>query len=210
MSTAPLEPRLTALETALVELAHAQARTQGHLDRLSDEMRAFKDEMRVVVERLESWVREQGGQGDRRWGELANKMGTLAEDIVAPGIPAVFLHLFGQEPSLAVRVRRRHPEDPGRSREFDVVAHGGDIVLINETRSTLRPGDLDEFVTVLAGDAREYLPEARGKRLVGALASFYVDPSLVRAGERHGLLMLGLATGLLEVLNREGFRPREF
>lgn len=166
-----------------------------------------------TIERLDlslAQMRQAEERLGRQLGELANKMGTLVEDIVVPGIPEVFLRLFGLEPDLAIRVRRHHPADRGRSREFDAIAQAGDVVLVNETRSLLRPPDIDEFVALLRTEARDYLPEARGRRLVGALASFHVDASLVRAVERQGLLVLGLARGLLEVLNSEGFRPREF
>jgi hypothetical protein len=44
----------------------------------------------------------------------------------------------------------------------------------------------------------------------GALASFYVDSTLVTAGERSGLLMLGLTRGIIQVLNSPGFAPRAF
>lgn len=109
------EARLTTLEHAMAELAHAQVRTTANLDRLSEEMRVFKDEMRASKK-----------DADERWGELANKMGTLAEDIVAPSIPKVFQALFGvEDPDWYVRVRRRHRADRSRRVEFDVVAWGG-------------------------------------------------------------------------------------
>ena len=65
-------------------------------------------------------------------------------------------------------------------------------------------------MALLAGEARAYLPEAAGRKLVGAIASFRTDASLVRAAERQGLLVFGLGSELLEVLNSEGFRPSEF
>ena len=135
----------------------------------------------------------------------------MAEDIVAPGIPTIFRTVLGSEldPDLTIRTRRRHRTDRGRTQEFDVVASAGDLCLVNESRSRLTPQDVTDFVVVL-GEAREFLPETREQRLVGALASFYVDPSLVAAGERQGLLVLGLGSGLLEILNSQGFRPREF
>ena len=196
--------RLSTLEQALAELAAAQMQTERSLNRLSEEMRAFKNEMSASSERNERAWR-------RQWGELANRMGTLVEDIVAPGIPEIFRQRFGfEELELAApRMRRRHRMERGRSREFDYVAMAGDLVLVNETKSTLRPDDIPAFLEVL-GEVREYLPEAEGRAVVGSLASFSIDPSLVTAGERQGLLMLGLATGLLDVLNTPGFEPRRF
>ena len=218
------EARVTTLEQAILRttgnidrLSQRVDRTSAKVDettenvkRLSEEMRAFEREMRASSDRADERLAAQSAAMDKRWGELANKMGTLVEDIVAPGTPEIFRTVFGQdlEPDLAVRVRRRHPVDRGRTQEFDAVASGGGIVLVNETRSRLGPQDVAQFLELLA-EVKVFLPETRDSRLVGALASFYVDPSVVRAGESKGLLMLGLSRGLLEILNAKDFRPRE-
>ena len=91
------------------------------------------------------------------------------------------------------------------------MAFADDVVLINETRSKLRPEDIGPFVKRL-GEARDYLFEAQGRSIAGALASFYVDPSLVRGVERRGLLILGLGLGrgVMGILNTEGFQPQRF
>ncbi len=168
---------------------------------------AYRREAQGEIRAIQlGWARSQ-----RKWGELANKMGTLVEDIVAPGIPTVFRRVFRVRrlDFFAQRVRRTHRTDPGRQREFDYVCGAGDVLLVNETKSTIRPDDISAFVALL-DEAREYLPEAEGRRLVGGLAGFSVDPSLVAAGERQGLLMFGLGTGLLRILNTPGFQPRAF
>ncbi len=198
------EARVTRLEQSLADLAEAQMRTARNLDRhseetarnldrLSAEMRAFRDEM------------------GRKWGELANKMGTLVEDIVAPSIPAVFARFFSLErlQFAAPRVRRWQPSDRARTREFDYLAISDRLVLVNETKSTLRPEDIPAFLALLS-EARAFLPEAEGRELVGSLAALQIDPSLVTVGEREGLLMFGLGGGLLDVLNSAGFTPRRF
>ncbi len=98
----------------MAELAAAQARTNATVDRTS-----------ANLDRLSEETRASNKEADRRWGELANKMGTMAEDIVAPGIPEIFHRLFGIEDSdWCVRVRRRRRADRSRRVEFDVVAWG--------------------------------------------------------------------------------------
>ena len=149
--------------------------------------------------------------GRREFGHLSNKMGTLVEDLVAPSLPDVFLGLVGL-PAIeasAQRVRRRHRRIPGRNREIDYLAVAGGFVLVNETKSALQPEQLQAFRTFL-DEVRDFVPEAEGRAVIGSLASFSMDPSLVVAGERQGLLMLGLGSGLLEVLNSTGFVPRRF
>jgi hypothetical protein len=82
-------------------------------------------------------------------------------------------------------------------------------LLINETRSRLRPEDVPDFVKMLQ-EARIFLPEYAEKRIVGALATFYVDSSLIAHGERQGLIMLGVIDGLMQVLNTPEFNLQAF
>lgn len=184
--------RITRLEEAMADLAVAQKEAQ----------QAHKEAEQARKESELAWRKQ--------WGELANKMGTLVEDIVAPGLPGIFRSLFGVKKleMSAQRVERGHRSVLGRSREFDYVAMGGGILLVNETKSTLRPSDLTPFLEAL-DEIREYFPEAADCEVVGCLASMTIAPSLVTAGERHGLLMLGLATGL-RILNSPGFKPRRY
>jgi hypothetical protein len=193
-----------------------------------EEMRGFKDEMRGFKDEMRGFKEEMGEFKDtmqafaerndrewrkwrRQWGELANKMGTLVEDVIAPGIPSVFRRVFGWRrlELSAQRLRCTHRDDPGRMQEFDYVAAAGDVLLVTETRSTVRPEDIPALVA-LVEEARAYLPQAEGRSVVGGLAGFSLDPTLVTAGERQGLLMFGLGTGLLRVLNTPGFQPRRF
>jgi hypothetical protein len=225
VATVPLPHRVSALEQALIDLAHAQAQTSAEMREFKDEMGAFKDEMREFKDEMREFkdemrafkdeMRASADRADQRWGkqwgELANKMGTLVEDIVFPGIAPIFRRLFPDQgaPDCALRVTRQHPVERGRSREFDAVATAGDAFLVVETKNRLAPDDVHGALARL-GEVREFFPEARERRVFGALASFHVDPSLVRAGERQGLLMLGLDTGLLRILNTPEFPPRAF
>lgn len=221
------DARLTTLENTMAELAAAQARTAANLDRLeasvdrttanvnrlSDEMRTFKDEMGAFKDEMRAFkdeTRASNKHANRLWGELANKMGTMAEDIVAPGIPEMLRRLFGvEDPDWYVRVRRRHRADASRRVEFDVVAWAGGYFLAAEVRSSARPEDLPALLSRFA-EVRDFFPEAEGSKVVGALASFYVDASLIRAADREGVLVFGLGGGLLELLSSPGLKPREF
>ncbi len=230
------EERVTELEELMVDLLRAQERTQRHLDQLSRESRDFKTEMRATTARMEADTRalKEGmrasaerteadtrafkeemrafkAETNKKWGDLANKMGTMAEDLVAPSVPRILKEVTGcgTIERSAVRMKVRHQTDPGRSREFDVLAVCGDYLLLNETKSRLIPRDVDDLVEALQ-EARQFLPEFAGKKIIGSLASLYVDEGLVRYGEQAGLLVLGMGKELMDVLNSLGFTPREF
>ena len=203
MSTPTLTRRVDRLDEAMTELAHqvaetsaAVARTEANLDRLSKEWKVNFEEHQREMRRMS--------------GEFSRQLGTLAEDLVAPSVPRILREVVGctEEPLMeGVRVRRRL--SGGRFKEYDVIAVCGDYLLINETRVRLRPEDVPEFVRVLRG-ARDFLPEYADKKIVGVLAIFYLDPSLVAYVERQGIIMLGIGDGLLTLLNSSDFKPTPY
>lgn len=235
MAVMTVERRVDRLESLMAELTDNVNRLslemrefkremrifQGEMREFKEEMREFKEEMREFKEEMREFkdemlafkeeTREENRRMNRRWGELANKMGTLAEDLVAPSVPRILSEVVGcpegQMAFLTVRSSRRLPS--GESREFDVISGCGDVLLINETKTRLGPRDVDDFIHTL-GRAREFLPEYAERRIVGALASFYVDPSIVTFGERQGLIMLGMDDDVMAVLNSDALRLRWF
>lgn len=206
-TSAALERTEAVVERTSASVEKMSASVEKNWVRIS----ATLDRMDARGEKLSEDMRASAAKAHQAWGDMANKMGTLVEDIVAPGIPTMFQQQFGLEPLKypGPRVRRAHRHDPGRMREFDYVAMAGDVVLVTETKSRLRPEHISEFIGVLQ-EIRDYLFEAEGRIVFGCLASFALDPSLVIAGERQGLLMVGLGTGLMRMLNSPEFVPRRF
>ena len=178
------------------------ARTAAEVARLSKEMREFKDEMRVD--------REQSARERRRmnkqWGELANRLGTLVEDIVAPNLPRIAAELFDcATPDLfALRVVRHFG---GETREYDAIVVCPTLVLINETKSRLLDIHVDRILDKL-GEFPRVFPEYADRRPVGILASLYPDASVVRRATRKGVLVMGMGDENMIVLNPEAAAER--
>ncbi len=134
-------------------------------------------------------------------GGLANKMGTLVEDIVAPNLSRVAEELFGcGEPQwAAIRVRRR--EGP-ETMEIDALVVCEGIVLINETKSSLYSRDVDDLL--LKGERfGEFFPEFAGRRIVPIVASLYVDGRVVRYAASRNALAMGMREDNMRILNPE-------
>jgi hypothetical protein len=120
MVSTALRQEVDTLREYMKELSYQAMRTDMAVARLSDEMREFKEESTRERQRM-----------NRQWGDLANRLGTLVEDIVAPNLPRVASELFScTVPDLfAVRVVRRFG---GETREDDALVVCPDVVLINE------------------------------------------------------------------------------
>ena len=215
-----LESRVTSLESLMADLIGVVENTSRTVAQLSLEMVEFKDEMREAAARSEREMAEFKGemrlsreQLNKKWGELSNKLGSMAEDLVAPSVPRILRETVGcpddQIDLVDVRTRRRSTLDRSRVQEFDVVAVCGEYALVNETKSNLSPEKISAFAALL-GNVREYFPEFADKKVIGAIASLYVDQSLVTYGERYGLIVLGFGDDVMQVLNSEGFMPKAF
>lgn len=196
--------RVDALEEALMKLAYAQFNTEMELQKLSKEMTAFKDEMKDFKEENRRANREM----NRRWGELANKMGTLVEDLVAPSLPRIVKDVLDQD-VLDISVRYKRKLADGRVREFDALTVTADTVCLTSTKSTLRSADVDRFADEVQ-IFREFFPEYASYPIVGILASLSVDDSVLSYAEWQGLLVLGVGDEIMEVKNSPGFIPNKF
>jgi hypothetical protein len=186
------EQRLSIIEEDLKEIARLQRRNEAFLESFSEEMREFKDEMRASKKEM-----------DRKWGELANKMGTVVEDIILPGFPGILKRYFNTEAEIIMpRVKRRHPRDRSRRREFDIVAVDAERLFLNETKSTPRMQYVEEFVRTY-GEVREYFPEYAEKVLVPIFSSFYLDEESVAVLTAHGCYAMTMGEDHLDIVNFE-------
>jgi hypothetical protein len=199
---AQTDQQLAQTDQQLAQTDRQIAQTQRNLDQLSVEMREFREDMR-----------KRDREFKREMGELSRKMGTMVEDMVVPSLPRILHRVFGCTKDaiefLAVRVKKMHPVTR-QQQEYDVVVVCGDYLLINETKDTLNPEKIQDFVDRLLSKAREFFPEYAGKKIIGVIASLYVDESIVRFGERLGLIVLGFGEDVMNVLNQPGFVPKVF
>ena len=100
-------------------------------------MLEFKDEMREFKREM-----------NKRWGELANKMGTLVEDIFIPSFDIMLKRYFGVKPKrISSRMKLRNKN---REIELDIVGFTEDKVFIVEVKSSPdRAGYIDDFIEKL-------------------------------------------------------------
>jgi len=203
MQQAAVEERLSDLEYTMRELAHQHVKTEMELAQLSREMREFKDEMREFkneISRSEQSAKEDRRSMNRQWGDLANKMGTLVEDIVAPNLPRVANELFGcgeRPDDFMIRRNRKLGEEV---REYDAIVVCPGKVLVNETKSVLRPEHVDQFIERLR-EFRRFFPEYADFELYGIVASLRVDDCVLRYAGSRGILALGMGDETMEILN---------
>ena len=191
-----------ALENFITSVRDSQMRTESELREFKEEMRVFKDEMRDYKEENKQQLREM----NIKWGEMARKLGTITEDLVAPSIPMIIKEEYGLEVT-DLMVRRKKRLKDGRSKEYDAIAVAVGYVYVDETKSTLDSEDVKDFIEEIQG-FRDFFPEYEGKKIIGILASLYVDEGAIKYAEKSGFLVFAVGEALMEVRNTKGFKPK--
>ncbi|MFO0792800.1 MAG: hypothetical protein U0586_01930 [Candidatus Brocadiaceae bacterium] len=221
MST--LKDRVINLEQVLEEyirnVGNAQIQTEKELREFKNEMGEFKDEMREFKnEMLEFKDEMRGFKGEmttfkdgmqedrnkffRQLGDIANRMGTIVEDIVAPNIPAIAGKHFGCKDMefFGLRITKRHSKDKSQSREFDIIAVFDDKFLINETKSTPRTEYINDFQEILK-EIFDYFPEHRGKIIIPIFSSLYIPDNILAYLTRIKIYAMGIKDDTMDILN---------
>ncbi len=176
----------------------AEERNQAaeeRMNRFHDEMAAFKKEMRQARKNL-----------DKQWGDLANKMGTIIEDILAPNLQRLAREHFRFEriDDFMIRRLRRRPGQSKRAgkneNEFDTLVVGPDAVILGEAKSTPSL----EYVEDFAGKVStffEFFPEYKDKRLIPVFGSWAIPDSLVEALTARRIYAMRMGEETMELAN---------
>ncbi len=204
-----VEERVDRLEEALMKLAYAQFNTEMELRQLSQEMKDFKDEMKDLKAEMQAFkeeVRRDRREMNKRWGEIANKLGTVVEDIIYPSARRVARAFFGAETIEfeGQRIVRRLSSGRGRNREFDGVFAWEGHVLLLEGKAAIRPEYLRGFADfVRLGAFFDWFPEYRGRRLIPVFGALAIPDQDVAWLTRRRIYVLKMGEEAMELVNFE-------
>ncbi len=188
------EERISGIERAVQDFIASMK--ESHL-RTEAEHREFKDDMK-----------QQNREMNMKWGQMAKKLGTITEDLVAPSIPRIVNEEYGIEVTfLGIRMKKKLRD--GRTKEYDAIAVADECVFVDETKSTLDSEDVNDFIKDIQ-EFRDFFPEYKKYKIIGILASLYADEGVIRYAEKSGFLVLAVGDKLMEVKNSKGFKPKEW
>ncbi len=170
-----------------------------------DEMHAFKDEMKVFKDECQhsKEMRTFKNEMNRRWGELANKMGTLVEDIVYPGLPFALKRRFDLEVDVVTHNMSAKDPETGSKQEFDVIATCGDWGFVVDVKSTYKFAHLEDFIERILPKAGRLISLLEGKRLQGIIASLSLGEDVINAATKRGVLAMTMSGDYMDIVNPE-------
>ena len=167
-------------------------------------------EIRRESEEFKEWARSNIKDLNKKWGELANRLGTVAEDIVAPGLIEASKKYFGcgEEPDdFTVRRRKKNIKDPSKVREFDLIIVCGDNVIINETKTTPKSEYVEAFHKFIkSGELFDYFPEYKGKNIIPVFSSLNLPQDIINLLTKKGIYAATMKGDYIDLVNFESLR----
>ncbi len=175
-----IEERIDSLESILGQFI---VHTDVALRRLENEMRAFKDEMRA----FKNETKEENKRRNREWGDLARKMGTMVEDLIAPALRPALKKYFKSEVTMEGQrmIRRKGGEDY----EVDAIVAGKDKVFMIEVRSTPKVDYVND-IEEKSGRFFEFFPEYADKELIIIYGGISFPENVIKYASRKKIYVM--------------------
>jgi hypothetical protein len=198
-----------AIEARVVNLEEALANFIEHSDRIVAAIHEDIAEIRASNARTDRQLLEMQQRADRdrkefnkRLAEISDSMGTLIEDMVAPCGFKLAQAIFAdqQAQTCAIRLKARHPTLSGEMMELDLLAVGPTKALVVEVKRRIDAAKAEEYGRKLQR-LPEFFPDLAGKTVCGAVASVYLDPSVVAFLNRQRLYGIAMGDEVMEVVN---------
>lgn len=212
------------LKEQIKELKNQMKDFKDEMKDFKDEMKEFKNDMVVFRDGVEKTIAElknttselktttaqlskelsdSKAEMNKRWGDLSNKLGTVVEDIVAPNIPTVAKKYFKIEHIQRLMMNLYiESETLKKEKEFDLILVAKDIVLLNETKTTIRQNYLDDCVQSLP-EFFEFFPELKGKKSIPIFSSLRFTPQQLACLTKHKIYAMSMSGSTMELLNFE-------
>ena len=204
METQKTESRMDRIERGMEEFLRGIKALRESQQKTDEQILALKESQQKTDEQLDRTIKKLDDIG-RQLGELGLVQGEVAEDLFYRNVKSVFT-----KRKMSFRNVRRNLKKKGMA-EYDIVAVDGEQVLVIEVKNRLDKRMVDRFVEQKLPKFMEAFPEYRSYRVIGGMGALVVKDDVGRYAEKSGLYVLTQTDeGGAAILNREGFKAREF
>ena len=181
----------------IMGLKESQDRTDAQIMELRESQKQTDAQLQKTIKKL-----DRIGQ---QLGDLGLVQGEVAEELFYRNVEGLFKPM-----DLRFERIRRNVKVKGRG-EYDIVADDKGRVLVIEVKNKLDRRMVDEFMADKLPRFKTLLPEYRDSKILAGIGALVVKDDVGRYAEKAGLFVLTQTSdGGAALLNRKGFRPKEF
>ena len=192
-----IERYIEEFAKGMLELKESQMKTDFQIQELKEsQMKTDAQQNRTDAQILEL---------KKSLGDMGFVQGEVAEELFYRNVKSLFSPL-----DLRFERIRRNVKVKGLG-EYDIVADDKGRVLVIEVKNKLDRRMVDKFMDKKLPLFKTLLPEYRDSKILAGIGALVVKDDVGRYAERAGLFVLTQTSdGGAALLNRKGFRPKEF
>ena len=187
--------KVSELEKAMMELVYQSRLTEIKIAQLSEESRLTEKN----INRLSEEMREFKNTMDKRWGDLARKMGTLVEDIFIPSFDLAIEKYFGL--TLEDVMPRRKVRKKEETFEVDILAYADEKAFVVEVKSSPdRVEYVHDFLEKLK-TLPDFISEIKKYQVIPIYAALNMEKSTINLLTKNHIYALVVKGDILEIVN---------
>ena len=194
--------------------ADRQARDKD-MQQFREEMQADRHNLEQNLERVQREIQEDLQEykvmSNKRWGELANRLGTVVEDIVAPNLPTIAQQYFGctDIDFFGLRIKRKNQVAGKSALEFDAILVCSDYLIVNETKTKPDANDVKSFREGQLKRILDYFPEYQGKTVVPIFSSLSFTEATLKYLTKNKIYAMSSKGDTMDLLNFEAIQKKK-
>ena len=215
-----VQEEIDDLKHYMMELAYQTSKTDMNVLQLSKEMKDFKNEMKDFKNEMKEFKNEmkeyknQSGKEikemNKQWGNLANKMGTVVEDIVVPAIRPLVEKYFEEKVTDLMIRRKKNEKKIHLKGEYDAIALKDNNIYLFEVKSTPTKEYLKDFLKNIE-KFRLLFPEYADRKLIPIFGGLWVEPGIIKTCSKEGIFIMSYREwDFMDILNFKDVKRKEF
>ena len=200
-----------AIWALLREVAEGKKETDIQMKKDAEEWRERQKETDRQIQEMRLQQQETAREikeTNRRFGDLGNRFGELAEHLVAPNIEEKFSSLGFVFEKVSLNQRLIDPSGK-RYAEIDIILEGQSTVIAVEVKSKPRKEDIDIHISRIEALRQKTDPRI-SKRFIGAVAGAIMLDEVRDYIHQNGLYSIEQTGDTVKISNGEGFVPRQW
>jgi hypothetical protein len=192
------------------EMRLLSKKTADGTEKFEEEMTQFKDEMRMLSKKaaddtlnLKREMEKSRKELNEKWGDLANSMGRVVEDLIIPNVDEAILNAFNCKlDTLSANSKRRiKGKKQPKEVEIDVMATSGQRLFLVETKTSMSLEYIEKFKHLItSGKFLAVFPEYKNYKITQIMASVYISDEMIEKIQDEGMFPMVMKGDMMEIL----------
>ena len=165
-------------------------RLEENLDKTITEMKEDTAKMKEDTAKMKEGIKSENKKANKKWGDLANKMGTIVEDIIEPSMNSVIKKYFNIEVTESTIHLKKKIKSLVLQGEYDIVAVGENKVFVVEVKSTPDKKKLLHFKNNSLPKFKKLFPQYKDLELIPLFGGIRLDPELIEFATKEKIFTI--------------------